>query len=70
MLLPPTLLWSKRASQSQWIDMEWRRALAARGLDYIHPVVLVDPRTIPAPRGLMAKYFKDLKRVLIELKEV
>ena len=50
--------------------MEWRRALAARGLDYIHPVVLVDPRTIPAPRGLMAKYFKDLKRVLIELKEV
>jgi hypothetical protein len=47
-------------------DMEWRCALAARGLDYIHPVALVDPRTIPPPRDLMAKHFKDLKRALIE----
>jgi hypothetical protein len=28
------LFWSERASQAQWVDMEWRCALAARGLDY------------------------------------
>lgn len=61
-----SLFWSKPASQSQWVDMEWRCALAARGLDYIHPVALVDPRAVPPPRELMAKHFNDPKRALIE----
>jgi hypothetical protein len=61
-----SLFWSKPASESQWVDMEWRCALAARGLDYIHPVALVDPRAVPPPRELMAKHFNDPKRALIE----
>jgi hypothetical protein len=61
-----SLFWSKPASESHWVDMEWRCALAARGLDYIHPVALVDPRTVPPPSELMAKHFNDLKRALIE----
>jgi hypothetical protein len=61
-----SLFWSEPASKSKWVEMEWRCALAARGLDYIFPVSLVDPRIVAPPKELMSKHFNDIKRVLIE----
>jgi serine/threonine protein kinase len=51
------LFWSEPASKSPWVEREWRYALAARGLDYVHPVPLADPRTLPPPRELQEKHF-------------
>jgi hypothetical protein len=53
------LFWSAAASQSKWVDMEWRCALAARGLDYIHPVPLADPRVVAPPEELRSKHFSS-----------
>jgi len=53
------LFWSASAKQSAWVDKEWRCALAARGLDYIHPVPLQDPRDVPPPSELTARHFGD-----------
>jgi hypothetical protein len=54
------LFWSAPASESRWVDMEWRCALAARGLDYIHPVALADPRIVPPPDALRSKHFSSV----------
>jgi hypothetical protein len=51
------LFWSKPASESPWVEREWHCALAARGLEYIYPVALVDPRFVPPPVELRAKHF-------------
>lgn len=60
------LFWSKAASKSSWVEREWRCALASRGLDYIHPVPLVDPRTVPPPPELgHTKHFNDPTAVFI-----
>jgi TIR domain len=61
-----SLFWSKPASRSRWVEMEWRCALAVRGLDYIHPVALADPRMVPPPQELAAKHFNDPKVALID----
>jgi hypothetical protein len=53
------LFWSVPASESRWVEMEWRCALGTRGLDYIHPVPLVDPRKVPPPSELQGKHFFD-----------
>ena len=42
------LFWSVPASESRWVEMEWRCALGTRGLDYIHPV----------PRALFDERFR------------
>jgi hypothetical protein len=60
------LFWSKAASESVWVEREWRCALAARGVDYIHPVPLVDPRSVPPPKELgQTKHFNDPTAVFI-----
>jgi hypothetical protein len=60
------LFWSRPARESDWVEMEWRCALAARGIDYIHPIALVDPELVPPPSELAARHFGDpLLRVLI-----
>jgi hypothetical protein len=46
------LFWSTHAQQSQWVDWEWRTALAARGIGYIDPVPLVPPERAPPPKEL------------------
>ena len=61
-----SLFWSEPASRSSWVETEWRCALASRGLSYIHPVTLVDPRVVPPPAELAAKHFNDPKRMLID----
>jgi hypothetical protein len=61
------LFWSAPASRSAWVEREWRSALAARSLDYIHPVPLADPRDVPPPKELAgSKHFNDLARVVID----
>ena len=60
------LFWSTSASASKWVDMEWRCALALRGLDYIHPVPLVDPRLVPPPEELRAKHFTSVSFIVRE----
>jgi tetratricopeptide (TPR) repeat protein len=63
------LFWSEPASRSRWVEMEWRCALAARGLDYIQPVPLVDPREVPPPKELSSRHFDDLLRIAATYEE-
>jgi hypothetical protein len=54
------LFWSDAARQSPWVEREWRFALRERGLDYIHPIPLADPREVPPPAELASRHFNDL----------
>lgn len=53
------LFWSNHARQSEWVEREWRCALATRGVDFIDPVPLVPPDEAPPPPELSAKHFDD-----------
>ena len=53
------LFWSESASRSNWVEIEWRCALEARGLDFIDPVPLVSPSKVPPPRELASRHFND-----------
>ena len=53
------LFWSESASRSNWVEMEWRCALEARGLDFIDPVPLVSPSKVSPPRELASRHFND-----------
>jgi len=37
---PVFLFWSREASQSKWVDYEWRSAAHARGVGFIDPTPL------------------------------
>jgi serine/threonine protein kinase len=54
------LFWSLNASRSKEVDKEWRVALEMRGLDYIDPIPLTDPRVSPPPKELIRLHFNDL----------
>lgn len=60
------LFWSAHASQSPWVDFEWRLALRTRGLDAIDPVPLADPAETPPPPELAELHFGDVYQVQIE----
>ena len=53
------LFWSLAASRSEWVDFEWRTALAERGRDYIDPVPLEQARFAPPPTELAGLHFGD-----------
>jgi len=54
------LFWSRHAKESEWVDREWRYGLERKGIDFIDPVPLVDPRKVPPPRELGEhKHFDD-----------
>lgn len=54
------LFWSRAASQSKWVDTEWRMALDRRGLRYIKPMPLVSPKEVPPPKELGDRlHFED-----------
>lgn len=53
------LCWSKFASQSQWVDFEWRYALDKKGEDCIDPIPIEPPEICPPPLELSAKHFND-----------
>ena len=44
------LFWSAAASKSDWVEREWRCAYEHRGLDYIDPIPIVSPYTVPPPQ--------------------
>jgi len=61
------LFWSKRASRSEWVEKEWKYGLTEKGLDFIDPVPLVDPRKVPPPDELgMSKHFNDWTLAYLE----
>jgi len=51
------LFWSLPASQSEWVEKEWKFALSCRGLDYIDPVPLQEPSEVPPPSELQSLHF-------------
>lgn len=53
------LFWSHAASQSHYVDVEWRTALAEHGLDGVDPVPLESPKLAPPPEELRALHFHD-----------
>lgn len=63
------LFWSAAARSSQWVEREWRLALDERGLGYIHPIPLVDPRQVPPPLELQALHFDDLYLTFLRAEE-
>jgi len=60
------LFWSTAASNSTWVKKELKFALKNRGLDFIQPIPLEDPSSVPPPKELESKHFNDL--CLIALK--
>jgi actin-like ATPase involved in cell morphogenesis len=61
------LFWSAPASESPWVEKEWRCALDACGIEFIHPVPLVDPREVaPPPELAKSKHFNDLTRIVLD----
>jgi hypothetical protein len=54
------LFWSSHARHSNWVDQEWRYGFRQKGLGFIDPVPLVDPRKAPPPAELAEhKHFND-----------
>lgn len=53
------LFWSREAARSAWVEKEWREALDRRGLDFICPIPLEDPRFAEPPKELQDLHFND-----------
>jgi len=53
------LFWSTNASQSTWVEKEWRCAYNAKGLEFINPVPLQPPDLAPPPPELAGLHFND-----------
>jgi hypothetical protein len=53
------LFWSQSASESEWVEFEWRFALEARGLNFIAPAPLMSPERTPPPQELSEINFRD-----------
>ena len=53
------LFWSLEAKQSEWVKKEWTFALNNRGLDFIQPFPLEDPRRAEPPKELESLHFND-----------
>jgi TIR domain len=64
------LFWSRRAAESEWVEREWRYALQRRGLDFINPLPLEDPRLVKPPAELKSKHFNDMLLAFIKAEEV
>jgi len=64
------LFWSRNAASSSWVEQEWRYALDRRGIDFIDPLPLEDPRHVPPPKELSSKHFNDMLLAFITSEEV
>lgn len=60
------LLWSEAARRSEWVEREWRYALTRRGLDFIDPIALADPRDVPPPGELASLHFTSSARIALD----
>jgi hypothetical protein len=54
------LFWSPNARVSDYVEREWRFALRERGLSFIHPIPLTDPKDAPPPTELSGLHFGDI----------
>jgi len=46
------LFWSRDAQHSEWMEREWRYGKARKGIAFIDPVPLADPRLVSPPEQL------------------
>ena len=53
------LFWSKAASESVWVDREWRTGLRLKTLSFIDPCPLESPELVPPPQELRRLHFDD-----------
>lgn len=53
------LCWSRHASTSPWVEMEWRYALQNKGIESIEPIPIDPPDVCPPPQELQSKHFND-----------
>jgi len=61
------LFWSRHAKESKWVEREWRFGLEKKGVSFIDPVPLVDPRKVPPPPELGdTKHFNDWTLAYLE----
>jgi TIR domain len=61
------LFWSQHARRSPWVKREWRYGMERKGLEFIDPVPLVDPRKVaPPPELADTKHFNDWTLAYIE----
>ena len=63
------LFWSLNAARSKEVEKEWRIALEMRGLSYIDPIPLTDPRDSPPPNELARLNFNDIYVAYIKLEK-
>jgi TIR domain len=63
------LFWSLNAARSKEVEKEWRIALEMRGLSYIDPIPLTDPRDSPPPNELARLHFNDIYVAYIKLEK-
>jgi len=63
------LFWSSEAARSPWVEREWRHALDNRGLDFICPLPLQDPREASPPKELEGLHFNDWCLAIIRAEE-
>lgn len=54
------LFWSRFAKASEHVETEWRTALEKKGLAFIHPIPLEDPRHAQPPTELSSLHFNDI----------
>ncbi|MGA8507148.1 MAG: toll/interleukin-1 receptor domain-containing protein [Candidatus Sulfotelmatobacter sp.] len=59
------LFWSTAASQSKWVDSEWRMGVSQKGVRFIDPFPLESPSVVPPPAELSSLHFND--RYLIHI---
>ena len=64
------LFWSHHAKASPWVEKEWRYALDRRGLDFINPLALEDPRNVSPPPELSSKHFNDMMLAFIAYEQL
>jgi hypothetical protein len=61
------LFWSLHAKHSIWVEKEWRYGLERKGIEFIDPVPLVDPRKVSPPAELGARInFNDWTLAYLE----
>jgi hypothetical protein len=61
------LFWSHHAKRSSWVEKEWRYGMERKGIEFIDPVPLVDPRKAPPPAELADRlHFDDWALASIE----
>jgi hypothetical protein len=54
------LFWSRNAMRSKYVEREWRYGFNAKGIRFIDPVPLADPRRAPPPPELAEQlHFND-----------